>query len=222
MSDTMTTKETTDLATTEYDAAEGYEGLDPGDYAAPFVKLVQGSSDEAKGDDVDVQAGQFLSSTGDVYDEMRLVIVHQHKERDYYDPASEEKCKSRDTILPSSEIEHPMADTCEECTKKDWVNKKRECADVFAVTAVDMESMSPFKISFKKTAFAPFRGLLGNMASKRRPLYGMSVKMSSRMKTKGKYTWHVPVFSEYEEIDADQLDHFRNLYISLLPPSAPF
>ena len=225
MTDAMITKDTTDLATTEYNAAEGYEGLDAGDYAAPFVKLVQGSSDEAKGDDIDVAAGQFLSSTGDVYDEIRLVVVHQHKERDYYDSGTEESCRSRDTILPSPEIKSPMADTCEECPKKDWVNQKRECADVFAVTAVDMESMTPFKISFKRTSYAPFRGFLGNMASKRLPIYGASVKLTSRMKQKGKNTYHVCVFEGYEKIeDADTLEFLRNLYLSLAPKSedSPF
>ena len=217
MTDTIATTETTDIATTN-EAPEGYEGLGPEDMAAPFIKLVQGSSDEAKGDDVDVKAGQFMSSTGDVFDEIRLVVIHVHKERDYYDAGSEESCKSRDTVLPSGDT--PMADTCEECTKKDWIQKKRECADVFAVTAVDAETMTPFKISFKRTSYAPFRGFLGNMASKRLPIYGCSVKMSSKMKTKGKNTYHVAVFSEYEAVEDDE--YFRNLYLSLKPTDAPF
>jgi hypothetical protein len=223
MTDSLTTTETTDIATTDLDAGMGYEGLGPDDYAAPFVKLVQGSSDEAKGDDVDVVAGQYLSSTGDVFDDMRIAVVHVHKERDYYDSGTEESCRSRDTVLPDASIEHPMADTCEECPKKDWINKKRECADVFAVTAVDMDSMTPFKISFKRTSYAPFRGFLGNMASKRLPLFGASVKMASRLKTKGKNTYHVSVFSDYEKIeDPDALEFLKGLYLSLKPTDAPF
>lgn len=212
------TKKTTDIATTEStelakpaEPIEGYEGLGVDDFAPPYVKLLQGTSDEVK--DGNAEPGQFTDGA-EFFSSIRLVVVHQHKERDLYDPNTGDKCKSHDTIVPSSAIERPFADTCAECPKKDWVNKKRECADVYAVTAVNVETGAPFKISFKKTSFGPFRGLLGQMNSKKVPLFGCSVLMSSQKKSSGNNSWFVPKFSEYEVLEDSS--QYRELYLACL------
>lgn len=219
----MTKKESTDLTTTDPNGLtassssppSGYEGLDPSDFAPPWVSLCQALSDAVTNDIA--KPGQFYNSgTGEALDSMRVVFVHVHKERDYYDNDSSEKCRSRNYITPDSDIESPFAQRCADCSKQRWVDRRRDCSDVFSAVAVNIESGEPFKMSFKKTSYASFRWLLGYMASKKLDLFGASVEMSSKKATKGKNTYHVVSFGGYQVLDANDREVYAAQHAMLL------
>jgi len=166
----------------------------------------------------DVAGKLFIDVTGDMVDEMQLVLLKLNKSRvlfpEDFSRDSEPLCKSQNFITPeTSDKFTTMADKCSECTYGKWAKsnsgkqKPPRCQETWNFLVLDFESYMPCWFSLKSTALKPARKIISMLklrgTAKRIPAWGFkfTVNVDARIGDSGDS--YLPVFSALQELSTE-------------------
>lgn len=202
--------------------SDGLEEIDSSDYKIPALVLNTKATDS---NGRSIPADKFFNTVDETaVDTVDAALCLLHKTnmwsvRDDATGKSEIKCRSFDRIQGT--MDNGTIRPCEGCPDAKWRTdektgkRKKNCDTVFNVFAVDRSTNMPFVIRFKKTSTKEIESHLQKHHLGRRliagkrfnyPLYSFAVKISAKMKTKGKDSWAVPVLEKGATLAPDEIE----------------
>lgn len=189
---------------------------DPSDYAIPYIKLVQASSEEVK--DGVAKPGVFLSSEGGTVEYINFVPMHIQFTRDFYDAdKGKNVCSSQDRVTGyprdartfaemDFEVQEGEPLTCVECPFNNMPpREKRACKKGYTVTGYDVDTETPFMFRVKGVAMGVFKNrLVGAVAMGRSVPWARQFEMSSAKKSTNGNSYFVPVLEPTKSNDESE------------------
>ena len=187
----------------------------------------------------DVAGKLFIDVSGDVADEMELVLLKIHKSRvlfpEKFSRDSEPLCRSQDFIVPEDLGEgiEPMAASCADCPYGKWTkgatpkkNTPPRCSEVWNFLVLDYESFMPVWFSLKSTALKPARKIVSMLklrgTARMIPAWGFKFKANVEVRSGDSGESYLPVFSELTELDPEDRKNMDLIHNQLADETAGF
>lgn len=200
------------------------------DLIIPRLRVGQKQSDEA------VTGKLFIDITGDVSEEMELVLLKMNKGAVLWPKPfsrdSEPLCKSNDFIVPDPKIKDPMATTCAECAYSKWTKgtgKKStppKCKETWNFLVLDYVNYMPAWFSLKSTALKPARKIISMLklrgTAKKIPCWGFKFQVTVEKRLDDSGDSYLPVFSSLKELEADEREGIDFIHAQLAGEKAGF
>lgn len=200
------------------------------DLIIPRLKIGQAQSDG------DVAGKLFIDITGDVIDEMELVLLKLTKGRvlfpEDFSRDSEPLCKSQNFKTPEESVESPMSTECKECPYAKWTksstrkNKPPRCNEVWNLLVLDYENYVPCWLSLKSTALKPARKIISMLklrgTAKRIPCWGFKFTITINIRTGDSGNSYVPAFSALTELGSDDMESMELIHAQLASEQVNF
>ncbi len=178
----------------------------------------------------DVEGKLFIDVTGDVVDEMDIVILSISKSRvlfpEDFSRESKPLCKSNDLIKPElndDPVFAPMAAECDGCPYAKWTKKKTgkpkppECSEVWNMLVLDFDTFLPAWFSLKRKALKPGRKIISMLKlrglAKKIPIWGYKFTVRVELSPGDSGDSYIPIFSGLTELkgeDKESLILIRN------------
>jgi len=190
------------------DNMENFEGIDLLGYTLPVYRIEYKRNPKTR-NDPSIKEGWFTSSLGEQKETLRCVILRGRASRVYWPPynPNEENptpiCKSNDAIRPSPDVENPLSKECAVCPYAQWQEgKKPECALVYNLLCLDLDTGIPFVISAKRTSLKPLRNYLTRFKFRMIPTYAVE----TIVKAKKIDTYYILDFTEGEALRKQDIE----------------
>lgn len=180
----------------------------------------------------DVAGKLFIDVTGDVNDEMKLVLLKIKKSRvlfpQDFSRDAEPLCRSQNFITPETDNEkfEPLAEACADCEYSKWTksdsqkSKPPRCNEVWNFLVVDIETYMPAWFSLKSTALKPARKIISMLklrgTAKRIPAWGFSFLVSIDSRPGDSGDSFIPVFSDLNELSKDDRENMNLIHDQLV------
>ena len=175
---------------------------DQSDFAIPWLKLVQASSEEVK--DGIAKPGEFLHSEAGAIESINFVPLHIQYTRDFYDAdAGKNICSSQDRVTGYPRDTRTFEDAgvtveggmfCAECpfnNMPQW--EKKACKKGYTITGYDTDTETPFLYRVKGSAVSEFKNrFVGAVAMNRAVPWQRQYEMTSAKKSNGGNSWFGP------------------------------
>ena len=195
---------------------EGLEDVYENDVVLPRYAAVQPTSQEGT-------PGTFRSNlTGEERSELRLVPLRIQRGRVLWSDTlgADPVCKSNDGFHPSPAVDAPVNEACSTvagrrlrpvCPMAQWQRTRIEggpakderpkCRETYAMIALDLESETPFLVSFSGTGLRAVRVLRTVLFQKKLGLGEASTTLKLRRETNGKGAYYVPEFADVKAVE---------------------
>ncbi len=178
----------------------------------------------------------FFNSTDETtHSEVDAVLCYLHIVNRYQ--LFNESTKKNDTICRSDDrvvgtMSSGVVRPCKGCPDAEWKMvddkdgkpvRRRACADVWNVGAINTETGQPFLVKFKKTSLPVFKSYLAKHHRNRRmvngkpknyPLFSFGVKLSAKMAS-AKATYAVPVLERTRILSRDEINLYGEMALML-------
>ena len=190
------------------DNMENFEGLDLLGYTLPVYRIEYKRNPKTR-NDPSIKEGWFTSSLGEQKEVLRCVILRGRASRVYWPPYNPNEeptpiCKSNDAIRPAPDIPNPLSKECATCPYAQWGEKgeRPECALVYNLLCLDLDTGIPFIISAKRTSLKPLRNYLTRFRFRMMPTYAVE----TIIKAKKIDTYYVLDFTEGEVLRKQDIE----------------
>lgn len=147
-------------------------------------------------------------------------------------------CFSSDMVVPHPKARIPQAINCASCARADWgpwreykeANNGQSnkalippCDAHYRMLLIDDKYKLPLQMFIRSDAKGPFEDGMQNLArvlyaqevdtGKKPNIFDVRFKISTKIKTKGKYTYYTPVFSDFKPVTEEQKQQFGSVYL---------
>jgi hypothetical protein len=153
------------------------------------------------------------SVTGEEKAEARLAILRLERGRVLWptEIGQDPECKSLDGMYPAHSIEHPKAEVCTVavarrlrpvCPMAMWgpKNERPPCRDTYAAICLDIESETPFLMSFAGMGLRSVRVLRTVAYQRKLSLFDVSATLRLRRLSNGRGSFYVPDFVDFHVV----------------------
>jgi len=181
------------------DNMENFEGLDLLGYTLPVYRIEYKRNPKTR-NDPSIKEGWFTSSLGEQKEVLRCVILRGRPSRVYWPPYN----PNEENPTPiCKDVENPLSKECAVCPYAQWQEgKKPECALVYNLLCLDLDSGIPFVISAKRTSLKPLRNYLTRFKFRMMPTYAVE----TIIKAKKIDTYYVLDFTEGEVLRKQDIE----------------
>lgn len=205
--------------------------FDSSDFAIPYVRLIQASSEEVK--DGLSKPGMFLSTDGEQTEFIDFVPLHIQFTRDFYDgDAGKGICGSHDRKIgnPSDPaffrahgVEINEGDTME-CAFCPFADKgptpKLACRKTYLLTCYDLSKEAPFMYRVRGSAMGVFKNrIVGAVAMGRSVPWARSFQMTSAKKSSGGNSWFAPELQPTKGFSEQEMQEWQAYAQGLSAPA---
>ena len=149
-------------------------------------------------------------------------------------------CFSRDMATPDPKARIPQAVNCASCPRQDWTAWREykeshngqtskalipTCDASYYAVLLDTVYRLPLRMFIRSDARGTFEDgmqnlartlAMGNAQGKNSNIFDVRFKLTTKLVTKGKFTYYVPVFTDFKYVSEEERQKFGEIYLQFV------